>query len=887
MPISPDYQPIDFQSLATEQERVDRALEIAKIWNAKTRALVALGAAPDLNEIKGSFEVIESVREQIMDLKLSGLASGDAIEPRINLLVNARIDALIKVLLANGESYASVHQELRKISGGDPTLTADYLLRLDRNADDLGIPKTLTRGTATPTPTPTPTPAPAGGGAPRPAAGAGGAGTPPPAGHTPTGAAAGTPPPAGGGPPGTPGSRMAYWRDQIDQIKRMHTASGKLNSAAANRDFEELKKELDNRDNESILSSADKIQLKREMFAGEIKKNPEDMDQLERIAELRSLRTDPFINYSKEAKDDRANRIASDFLAHMGDYQKETDPNRKLEIFSEQVTYVLDLVNTKLDQGKNFGTRPREKLFEVLDTYNLTRNDLLIATTYHPRWGNAVREFIDTAIKEASYEKLPAGSPLKPASKIMLNPDPALGIHNREEFSYNLLTSSNGTKYLAAYFEQRMTKPPGMSDPDFKKTKEVAKSLFEVFDMADIVLAQGQRAANGTRNHNNTETMDPIFSTDPIASFVQNWDRYGANLADWRGWFLAMVEDIPSDEYAYEINHDTHKKEKKLVGGKPLVTRRNPADQHLYGAAGEADKMRDFQKLVRLFLDSYFPIDILRDERGNLPKLAKFGESYFPDARDLLKLGEAIPGAGQKEPERLSVLGIKTVEGPNGTSRGTADAREIKNWDQYEIAMTGWKAMLDYTFKSIGTNLTEEQVLESYGSGKKGLLNDFFSAASKAKTFSPKHLEAFFGPMLTLFCARIIQNFKGEAWERKELLERIIAEIKTTYSSDRALKDFKGIMDHVIKQLQTPGVCELGPIARQAQNQKYIEALWDYHERARSKTVWMPRIRNPQKINEEAEEYRKLKRHAPGDYPKSPARREGSMVDAEQEKRTH
>lgn len=564
-------------------------------------------------------------------------------------------------------------------------------------------------------------------------------------------------------------------------------------------------------------------------------KEPQKMTQLELIAELRQLGVDPILTYGKEASDDRSRLLARFFVKNAGSYQSlkhedgsDASPREKIEVLVEQVHFLLGLLNGKLEQGKGYATRPRQDLTKLLNQYLLTRDQILIACTYHPDWGKDVRMILDEAIKDgaaATTKYLDPSNPDKRVEVVVSGPS-----MRPQKFNYGLLTSSEGSAYLSAYIDQCFPAVP-------TKAKELAKMIFEVFTLSDIILAQGQREANGTRGHNTDEKYDPIFTQDPVASFVQNWDRYGANLADWRAWFLVFLEDIPDG---------------------------------LYGAAGNAHDMREFQKLIRFYYDMFFPIEVISRQ-----PVAGYCESYFPDARDMVMLNPLVKGE-----ESIDLLGLKTVKGKDGVT--TADvAPQLFDWDKYDIAVDGWKTMIEFSFKSLGTNLTEHQILETYGEEKKGMLNDFFSAASKAKMFAPKHLALFLEPMMTLFCARLIQSSSGDMISRKELRDKMIEQIRKTGQDERALKDYQRELDAVITHLEDDEVCTLGPVSRHNERHQYIHKLYDHHgwPKGHANIPHLFGRRDPK-----AEEFKALIQFKK--FPSPPAQRTGSMVDEKQAK-TH
>ncbi len=657
----------------------------------------------------------------------------------------------------------------------------------------------------------------------------------------------GTPPHPGAMPPTPGGSGSAAlidsYRDQIREVKRRYDAAPKgtpteekiaLRHAEAL--FTAIKDELKGA---SGITALEKGELGIEMKVGDDEKEPNEMTQLERIAELKRLGYNPVLNnYSQTGADDRARRVGRAFILALNEVKNvASDPaeqakqaTEKRSTLTEQVLFLLDRVDGKLTENAS-ASRKRAELSGVLREHLLSRGDILAATTYHPVWGHEVRHMLDEAIKDAAAE----------TTKFSKTPRPAYQFEDKDgksqgpEFNYTLLVGDKGSYYLDQYFK---TKFPRYDE----KAREAAALVFKVFDYVDIVLAQKQRIADGTRNHNGDEAkklLDPIFATDPVASFVQNWIRHPGATADWRAWFLAFVEDVPDG---------------------------------LYGPQGKASEIREIQKLIRLWFNSHFPVDIIVRQ-----PVAGYCESYFPDTRDLLKLAPAMDGSPYAESLDLRPYGGNLVRGDKA---GSIVVDVPYNWDSYDQAMIGWQRLIEFSIQGIDGIVTEDTILKSSGEGKKGLLNEFVSAASQAKTFAPKHLEKFLGPMLTLFCARLIQGLRSDATHKREVRDKIIKEL-TISATITGMKSYGKIIGEVIVNLRNNELCQLGPSTRYKQNEAYINALWIHQEKQKS-NKYLPKavetVGGLRRKDPEQELHRELIKSTV-EFPEAPILRKGTMFD--------
>ncbi len=581
------------------------------------------------------------------------------------------------------------------------------------------------------------------------------------------------------------------------------------------------------------LSLADLSSLRREYAEGinRLKsKEPSLQDlsklsYLEIIKEMKRLRVDPVdIGYGKRGLDTRENKLAGEFFSRFDECKSATlTPEQRLDLLAERVEFLLEKLWKKKDAGKGHACIPFHgsggfELFNDLNAYQVSREDLLQATTYHPVWGEQTRNLLHELVVRASTQ--------------------SMTLSNGVKFGYSALTDSKGMDYL--------TEAIDLIDPTaHPKAKTFAWQLFKIFPFLDLVLMEGQRHSNGTKGHNPDDNgVDPIAMFDPIASLHQNWDRYGGNEADWRAWFLTLVQTIPDGDYG-------------------------PANDAT--STNDASLTRELQEKLLRYYDMFFPVSYINRQ----PTLS-VGETYFPSPFDLVTLGELDRSDPAKREEVLDRLGKDKITRSGATTR-TPDP--VKSWDLYRVAMKGWEQLLKLTYSATGSNLTEDQIFAEYKADKRGgLLNAFFSEAGAAKVFCPRHLRLFLEPMLTQFCYRLLQNSAGDEKVKRRIRDKMIEEINKTKESSRGLAAFPDELDRVIANLNHPESYQIGVFKRGHQKDLAIQDWANDHLGSLKPTTsrLMP-VKIPG-INYNAEQTLYFEFLRGNKIPPPPARREGSMI---------
>ncbi|PIR61180.1 MAG: hypothetical protein COU68_00790, partial [Candidatus Pacebacteria bacterium CG10_big_fil_rev_8_21_14_0_10_45_6] len=101
-----------------------------------------------------------------------------------------------------------------------------------------------------------------------------------------------------------------------------------------------------------------------------------------------------------------------------------------------------------------------------------------------------------------------------------------------------------------------------------------------------------------------------------------------------------------------------------------------------------------------------------------------------------------------------------------------------KGKDLYFIAEKGFERVLELTFGSLPAELSYRDILESFGAGKAGLLNECLSAWGMAKVFPWENLDRLLAPLLGHYLMRLIAAFEKEMpRDRVELVKGIFSQL--------------------------------------------------------------------------------------------------------------
>lgn len=557
----------------------------------------------------------------------------------------------------------------------------------------------------------------------------------------------------------------------------------------------------------------------------------------ELIAELRRLRVDPKKgNYAGGVDEGYRADLINEFIKKADAWKWGNSPEECLRLLSLKVQYLLERFAGTTDTGSGAATVPRENMMSTLPAYMLTREEVMLATTQHPLWGRQTRKILDDVIEKAAGEtkKLTDGN----------------------KFSYATLASARGLNYLSEFIDTEYS-------GDLKEARDFAKLLFQSFDMLSIVLQVRQRTATGTRSHNAGESFEPIASQDMAAAAIQNGLRYGGNKADWRKWSFTWFKEFPGTG---------------MYGGKMRIADGTPHGTEVDLTA----EMNEQRELVLAYWNCFIDADkLIKPLQANLKTDA---QSYFPDTRDLLKLGDT-PTSGATLTDRSELImyptGVDATTGLPLAAKGKiidmndAEILDDKppappaNWAEYDVAMSGWTNMIKMSYQHPGDHLSAHQILAEVDGQKGGLLNKFLSEAGKAKIFQPKHLREFLPVMLFTFILRLIQFSAVNIEDRPHLRDEIVEALE---SSGGLTGGFSHEIHDVIEKLKDPEVVAGGWKTRRKQVERYVALYCKFYN-----------IKNPggygtfwEKLKPEQESIRDVLKAAAG--PPYPFRTDGDLL---------
>jgi len=345
---------------------------------------------------------------------------------------------------------------------------------------------------------------------------------------------------------------------------------------------------------DEMLRRFEEVSRRVNSLIEEAKKPPiEEMTITDLADELIRERRDPF--FWKEFKSsavgsDRINQVINAFIGEIGK-RKENDPEAEINRIVQKVRVQLSTLSNELQHEDEKASRDRSRLWTEAAKRILTRRELLIATTYNPKWGNQIREMLEWATRTAALNpgevvvkrngklvviptdgtvvvdengvvnKIPnpvkdgnEGWPeLKPGEKILYSYDRSM--------DYNELAGENGSTNLTKKLKEKFK--DYAEDPEMAYAMQFAFDLFVSFDLLTISLGELQKRTR-TRAHNGAvKDKDRIMFHDPLASAIHRAYRYGGNKYDWSLRILVFFEKFgKSGQFQY--GKDKSKVSKKV-----------------------------------------------------------------------------------------------------------------------------------------------------------------------------------------------------------------------------------------------------------------------------------------------------------------------------------
>lgn len=282
----------------------------------------------------------------------------------------------------------------------------------------------------------------------------------------------------------------------------------------------------------------------------------------------------------------------------------------RIEIKTDLQTFFMD--NVMQIDGAAAGDRSRLK--ECLETYLVGRNELLLATTYHPEYGWLVRKLLQdlqaTAVLDSDEvvvkrlvkkQNLYAFSEVVPSrddfdfketlQRVVAQPQDRVDAgqlrvpvaeflkakleeagetvvylpdHKNNLINYNSLShSEKGRANLKTAIDVLISNIKEgdefkdkdqlnkLSEDNLNKAKMFASRLFTIFNSLDIVLTEKQKNTT-TRAHNGgIEDIDRISLIDPEASMVHRQFRYPGNYSEATAEILAVMSPINAEHNLY------------------------------------------------------------------------------------------------------------------------------------------------------------------------------------------------------------------------------------------------------------------------------------------------------------------------------------------------
>lgn len=541
----------------------------------------------------------------------------------------------------------------------------------------------------------------------------------------------------------------------------------------------------------------------------------------------------------KIPKSDRDKALLGRFRAEVWSSQlADTDP-AKHELMIWKIRTGLKRLDNLLEHGRMFASGDITKLDETLNSTQLTRQELMAATTENPEYGDAIKKALRFVIETAALRpgeavvmrggrkevictrkiRNAAGAVIgteqyHPSDGTVSDPttEPRI-LQHIPGMSYDDLAGESGRyTVLPAMIEKALDPATGLGIalPAGREdlVKELTARLFCSFDMLTISLTEMQKRTK-TRSHNGSlEDINRIAMYDPWADAVHGSERYGGRDKYYMLWMTVYGPHLPDGVYGDDTDIS------------PGVV---DSDKHI----GDSRKINEAGELAILHQECFFDMDDIADT----VEPPGFCESMFPDTYNLLVLqaGEQIRWGNQL----LKENGVSVPANP-------ADASKYKNMDNYFTAVRGWKAYLEKIYGSMPKSLTFSQILEQSTGGAKGglygeLLGDMIGLA---KMFEGPHLRKMLVPTLTHFTKRIFASYVGTGAARVELYEGIIKALREsggvkgpylTPLIEQVITNITGDMGYMGKM--DSSLAPVNKDRRKEQRRRYLTALWrkDHH----------------------------------------------------------
>ena len=328
-----------------------------------------------------------------------------------------------------------------------------------------------------------------------------------------------------------------------------------------------------------------------------------------------------------------------------------------------KVNLQLNAMSNEMEH-EDSASRDRSMLYNEMKRCLLRRDELMAATTYHPDFGEGIREalldtmyraalrknevVVERTIKRKNYtvdlvpfyeekkilqkvvfkeyddqeDKLKAFEEWKNklrqnGEKIVYEPDPD-GI---AEYT-SLGNGQGGQKNLDTYIASKNLTHYEYDESN--QTNTITADLFKVFDLLTISLTELQKNTQ-TRQHNGSiDDKDRGSLFDPLAGAIHRMHRYDGNFSDWAMYILNYYDPLQGETRFYS------KKElsKRKFDEDPVffnAAGKEVSEEYTYyfakNSKGNYDhsKLLDLQQALGEYNDAYF------DWFGRVPRIRQRG----------------------------------------------------------------------------------------------------------------------------------------------------------------------------------------------------------------------------------------------------------------------
>lgn len=539
-----------------------------------------------------------------------------------------------------------------------------------------------------------------------------------------------------------------------------------------------------------------------------------NMSLEEIVDELISKGFDPFRSeeLSKEVHITRNIELASVFNERKNEVL--LDQQQDLARITQKVRAQLYFLDNALSGLTGQATVDRSRVIDAMQgRFQMSRKELIKATTEHPVFGADIVEMVDCIRNTAS---VPKGHMLVRRNLVMsngetlfwpkrkrlsqdvrlvremtvlikenqfdsnddeevfrhipigYNPQDPPPISVQPAITYDDLAVEGGREKLTEFLHQRFASKN-------KLAIEFANLLFNATGEISTVLARLQRRTK-TQQHTDNAEVDPVLLLDPLAAAEHRAERNGGNPKDWVLWWLACLEKIPISDTLGKILGSDEERSAAIA----LARFRNNSAPALEATKSEWEDWYDHdsfgcklkknwaEEVKKAIEEGFFEnTDLTESLVGRLYPSQTLREKqeevwmYLSCFFDIDNFAGKIPLLGFDETYfsplyNLAVLGDTESLGSRG---------QVEPITNFQTAEKTWGEILEMIFKNVGSKLSTNVIFEQAVVGQKGgLVGKWLSLWSALKIFPGKQMELF-EPLTIFFFYQIAQSYKGRGSE--------------------------------------------------------------------------------------------------------------------------